>query len=382
MQKLTSTGFDYVDADIVFKIKKVLRYISLFGLSRTITKVRGQYHMRKKFKTLPKISISNKSKKNVAIVGCGNFAFSNIGFYLKKTYGNVIRATMDINIDRAASMYLQYKADYYTSNIEEILQDKNIELVYISSNHASHADYAIEAIKRGKAVHIEKPHAVNFSQLDKLTKVINENNDFRINLGFNRPSSNFGNIIFDKLKNEKGSSMINWFVAGHAIDENHWYYKDEEGGRILGNLCHWTDFSYQMIDNQNKYPIKIIPVRSEKKDHDIVVNYVFGDGSISSISFSAKGHVFEGVVEKLEIQKGNHLISLDNFGTLVIHNNDKKNVFSKKRNHGHKNNIIKSYKMIKNPEISLDKEYIYNTAELFLKTKESIENNKIITINK
>ena len=41
--------------------------------------------------------------------------------------------------------------------------------------------------------------------------------------------------------------MINWFIAGHAIDEDHWYYKDEEGGRILGNLCHWTILLFSLL---------------------------------------------------------------------------------------------------------------------------------------
>ena len=87
--------------------------------------------------------------------------------------------------------------------------------------------------------------------------------------------------------------MINWFVAGHEIDPSHWYFHEKEGGRVLGNLCHWTDFTYQMIDEKNRYPIKIIPTRSEKADCDISVSYVFGDGSIASITFSAKGHTFE-----------------------------------------------------------------------------------------
>ena len=72
-----------------------------------------------------------------------------------------------------------------------------------------------------------------------------------------------------------------------------------------------------------------------------MVNYVFGNGTIASISFSAKGHVFEGVVEKLEIQKENKLLSLSNFGTLKIHNGHKVKKIQGFRSHGHEDNIIR-----------------------------------------
>ena len=30
--------------------------------------------------------------------------------------------------------------------------------------------------------------------------------------------------------------MISWFIAGHNIDSDHWYFNPKEGGRVLGNL--------------------------------------------------------------------------------------------------------------------------------------------------
>ena len=107
--------------------------------------------------------------------------------------------------------------------------------------------------------------------------------------------------------------MYAWFVAGHAIDPDHWYFKPEEGGRVLGNLCHWTDFVYQMVPPQNRYPIKITPTRWEKSDCDIAVTYLFGDGTVAAITFSAKGHTFEGVRERFSAHRGDVLISLDDF---------------------------------------------------------------------
>ena len=76
---------------------------------------------QKKFKDYPSYNISNHSKKNIAIVGCGNFAYSNIAYYLRKNFGDVIRVSMDKNMDRAASLFKDFNADYYTNNFKKVI---------------------------------------------------------------------------------------------------------------------------------------------------------------------------------------------------------------------------------------------------------------------
>lgn len=171
----------------------------MYGFKRTLIKVQGQYHMKKKYNVLPNIKKDGSTKKNTAIIGCGNFSYSNIAYYIKKNYGNVIKAAIDTDINKAASLFERYNLSYYTDDIEKIMEDDDIELFYIASNHASHAEYAIKAISKNKAVHIEKPHVINFDQLKRLCKIIIENNA-KVNLGFNRPLSKFGKIIFEHLK--------------------------------------------------------------------------------------------------------------------------------------------------------------------------------------
>jgi predicted dehydrogenase len=287
---------------------------------------------------------------------------------------------MDVNLSRAASLAERFKLSSYSNKPEEIINDDKINLVYIASNHFTHAEYAIEALKRNKSVHIEKPHVVNRDQLNRLTETIKESKG-KVRLGFNRPASRFGKLILDHLKKESGTTMINWFVAGHKIDPSHWYFHDKEGGRVLGNLCHWTDFIYQMINEKDRFPIRIIPTRSEKADCDISVSYVFGDGSIASINFSEKGHTFEGVREKLNVHKGNTLITMDDFEKMRVDVLDKKIVYKNFfRDHGHQHNIMRSYEMISKDKDGESLKYIYESADLFLKTKEALEEKKEIVV--
>ena len=77
-------------------------------------------------------------------------------------------------------------------------------MIFICSNHSSHAEYAINAIKNGKAVHIEKPHVTNYYQLEKLIEAMKENPNIPVFLGFNRPKTYLYKKLMSYVEKEKG----------------------------------------------------------------------------------------------------------------------------------------------------------------------------------
>jgi predicted dehydrogenase len=339
--------------------------------------------MKKEYGELPSLSNPPDVGGHVGLIGCGNFQFSNIAYYLKKNFGRVMRGAMDVDINRAASLCEEYGLRYYTSDAESIISDPEIDLVYVASNHESHAEYAISVLKAGKNVHIEKPHCVSENQLWRLLEAAAESEGKIVSIGYNRPLSKIGNTVKHYLGTQTGATMLNWFVAGHELDPDHWYFQEAEGGRVLGNLCHWTDFSYRMIDENGRYPITIIPARSNKSDCDIAVSYVFGDGSIAAITFSAKGHTFEGVRERFSAHRGNILISMEDFKHLVIEEVAKKikprQLF---RDHGHEASVCSSYECARDSDgPGLSAEYVWESAQLFLATRAALEQNQTIVIN-
>lgn len=377
---------DYTSAPIVFKIRKAIRYVGLYGVRRTVGKIRGQYHMSRVFDTLPPNDVAVSPKAHVGLIGCGNFGFSTIAHYLRKNFGQTLRGCMDIDVNKAASLFKQYGAGYYTTDAQRIIDDPTISLVFIASNHASHAEYAIRALNAGKDVHIEKPHVVSDDQLVRLLEAqsaARSSGKGRIvSLGFNRPGSAFGKVMRDRLWAESGELMQNWFIAGHEISPDHWYFKEEEGGRVLGNLCHWTDLVYQMMPPERRFPVKIMPTRSVKSDCDIAVSYVFGDGSIAAITFSAKGHTFEGVKERYAAHRGNTLVAMDDFQRLVVDVAEKKEVWTRRiRDHGHDESIRRSYEMSADPRSEgCTAQYVWEAGQLFLRTKEALDNSCTLTL--
>ncbi|WP_440875550.1 Gfo/Idh/MocA family protein [Thalassotalea sp. PLHSN55] len=373
---------DYTKEPIGFKLKKVFRYVRMYGPSRTVIKVKSQLHMKNTevFDDERWINPKGKQHGDVAIVGCGNFSFSTIAYYVTKKTAGKIKYALDVDKSKSLSLAKTYNAYCATNDYQDILNDSDVKIVYIASNHASHAEYAIEAIKHGKSVHIEKPHVVREEQMERLEQAMLENPTAKVFLGFNRPQSKLFKILSHEMSQQSGNSMLNWFVSGHEIEDGHWYFSEEEGGRILGNLCHWSDLCIHLVGKDNVFPCTINPAncQNEKSNFSLTIN--FNDGSQAAITFSAKGHTFEGVREYLNVHKGDLLASLQDFHSLTTDVVEKKNSYKLLfRDHGHQENIVSSYiNTIDAKQTGEDLSYIKGSALLVLKIKEAVDTGKVI----
>lgn len=350
----------------------------MYGLSRTFVKVRSNLHMKsqKGFKGDIWINPKGSSSGNIALIGCGNFSFSTIAYYLAKRTKGKIKYALDIDKSKARSLISHYSGYAATTVIETILNDPEVRLIFIASNHASHAEYALQALNAGKHVQIEKPHAVTLDQLDRLRAAMLANPDVKVFLGFNRPRSKLFKTLMDALATQTGTTSFNWFVVGHEIDDAHWYHAREEGGRIMGNLCHWSDLSLHLVGLKKAFPCVITPAELPGARSNFSVALSFADGSNAAITFSVKDDPFEGVREILIIHKGTLLGVLKDFYELSLDIGPSKERISPWfRDHGHEANIVNTYQnAISDNGRSESIEYIYATGLLVLKIKEAVEN--------
>ncbi|MBQ6478712.1 MAG: Gfo/Idh/MocA family oxidoreductase [Erysipelotrichaceae bacterium] len=58
--------------------------------------------------------------------------------------------------------------DYCTTDLEEILNDRKIDVIYVALPNALHYEYAMKALKHGKHVILEKPFTVFYKDAKKL----------------------------------------------------------------------------------------------------------------------------------------------------------------------------------------------------------------------
>lgn len=379
----------HLEKSLFFKVRKVTRYVSIYGPSRTWIKVKGQYHLEKKDEfggstwKNHACSTEEHSDRFVGIVGCGNFSYTAIAYYLRQTAPKFLRATFDSDRTRALSLCRDFGGTYAADNFETLLADDKIRLIYIASNHRSHAEYAVRALNAGKHVHIEKPHVVTLDQLQRLIEAQRRNPQCMVFLGFNRPASKIFGRLNHELRGQSGPLMVNWFVAGHHIPDDHWYFSEEEGGRILGNLCHWTDLTLQMVGVDKAFPCRIIAASAPMAKSDFSISITFGDCSVAGITFSAKGHTFEGVRETLNAHKGDVLIAMSDFRDLRIDRGaHKRKIRSLFRDHGHRANIENSFVSVRANDRtnSVPLRYVEATALLFLAVKKAVDSGQPVDL--
>lgn len=380
---------DYTSAGFLFKARKALRYVMLFGLMRTLVKIRGQYHMKADGEVRGPLWMNPGCKspkdlsRNVAMIGCGNYAFSNIAYYLSKANPRFLRYAYDSQQRRAVSLCKAYSGAAVIDDWRTILTDPLVKIVFIASNHATHAEYAVACIEAGKHVHIEKPHVVTQEQLERLVTAMKNCPQSKVFLGFNRPKSRLFKYLTGFLAQESGPLMINWFVAGHEIADGHWYFDEKEGGRVLGNLCHWTDLTIHLVTLEKSFPCRIISATPAGAKSDFVVSVIFADESCATITFSAKGHTFEGVREILNLHKGNVLATLSDFETLTVDIvESKKRVSLLHRDHGHEANLVHSLRGVsENGPAGEDISYVAATAKFFLAIRQAIDTGKQVELS-
>ena len=163
------------------------------------------------------------AKIKYGIIGFGGIAENRVakeGFACDKSRFAPLKkaqlvAATDVNPARqAAAEALGLK---WYPDTKSLLADKSIEAVYIATNNATHARLAIEALKAGKHVIVEKPAATTVADAKKM----------------------------DKLAKSKGLSL----TVDHMMVNNAWNIKAKEvvaKGKLgaVNDSCFHMEFAY------------------------------------------------------------------------------------------------------------------------------------------
>ncbi|PLS30231.1 oxidoreductase [Bifidobacterium margollesii] len=115
---------------------------------------------------------------NVAILGCGRIAH-HMAETLRmmgqdERYSKLVRAyavATRADRERAETFGRQYGFDKAYGSYEELLADPEVDLVYIATPHALHAEHAIACMMAGKNVLVEKSFTANERQARRVLDV-------------------------------------------------------------------------------------------------------------------------------------------------------------------------------------------------------------------
>jgi predicted dehydrogenase len=322
--------------------RKMYKFIAIYGFSRTLAKVMGRLR-------LP-ISLVRKSCQapDIAMIGCGQFGYATIGYYIARRFGARFRWCYDPQLEQSTSFARFYRAQNVAEHPNCWNEDLGVKIVYIASNHASHANYAIEALRAGKTVYVEKPVAVNFSELGQLDAT-REATGGLIYAGYNRPFSRAVQQIRAAIGGSStGGVTLSCFVSGHVIAQDHWYRHVDEGTRILGNAGHWIDLFIHILSWRAQWPehlrLTITPASTANPDDNFTLVVATDLDDIFSLTISSRSEPFEGVTETINFQQADVIATISDFRKMKLWKGDRCFLWSYRRKDvGHEGAILQPY---------------------------------------
>lgn len=288
---LTTHEFDLEDAPKAYDmiVNKTEPYMGI------VLKYNKEKQIRLQNKTM--ISRSRPSSKiNIGFIGAGSYAQGNLLPNIPKSNSDVVcRGVLTNSGTTSKRVAERFQFEFCTSNEKDILENKDINTLFIATRHDSHAEYVLKGLEFGKHIFVEKPLCLIAEELEQIitayTRVETNSEQFlrtQLMVGFNRRFSS----LSTELKKQIGSgtmSILYRINAGHIPGDT--WVQDMEigGGRIIGEACHFIDYLTWL---NGSLPVSVfasaLPDSGGRND-TVNINIAFENGSTGVIAYYANG---------------------------------------------------------------------------------------------
>jgi predicted dehydrogenase/threonine dehydrogenase-like Zn-dependent dehydrogenase len=319
------------------------------------------------------------AKVNIGIIGAGNYTKSVILPQINSTTANLeyIACRSGINSKILAK---SFKIKKTTTDYSNILKDKDVDLVIISTRHDSHSKIVIESLKSGKHVFVEKPLAINHLQLEEIIEAKSKYNRM-INVGYNRRFSPHAQKIKSVISNQ--STPINIVATMNAgfIDPNDWVHDLKlGGGRIIGEACHYFDLLIYLTGSKIKSVCSNFLDINELKDNASIL-LKFENGSNGVINYFSNGPK-NYVKEEIKVFSQQKVFLINNFTKTSGYgfNFGQFRTLRTSQDKGQKNQFSELINSISKGNPIIPFEEIINSAQASLKSLDSFNQKKWIDL--
>jgi predicted dehydrogenase len=282
-------------------------------------------------------TFSRPGKSVIAIVGAGNFTkmtmlpvLSKIGADIKY----IVSAAGVSGTHLARKHHIPVSSTSYT----DVLQDKEVGSVIITTQHNLHASMIIQALQAGKHVFVEKPLVLSPEELQQVIEVYIHQANTSVTVGFNRRFSPF----IQKAKALLGPSPepLNMVITVNAgfIAASHWtQHMAVGGGRIIGEACHFIDLAAYLAGSEITGVVASALGNHPARNADNVSVIIrCKNGSQCVVNYFSNGHKAYAK-ERIEVYSLGRVLILDNFRKLEGYGFKGFSSMSGKQDKGHKN---------------------------------------------
>jgi polar amino acid transport system substrate-binding protein len=315
-------------------------------------------------------------KIGLGFIGAGNFAQSYLLPNLKKDQ----RVRMEVVVDGvplvAKSVAGKFGFKAASSDSADVLANGDIDAVFVATRHDSHGPLVLSVLKSGKKVYVEKPLAIRDDQVGEIGAFMRENPSSFLMVGFNRRFSKPVRLIKGTFNSADTPLIMNYRVNAGPLPKEHWLWDPDQGGRIVGEGCHFIDVMSFVSGSE----VRNVFARSIRHNSRSVVEIdnvtavlQFKNGSIGTLTYFATGDP-RFPKEYMEVFGGGKAAVMDDFRRLRISRfgKEKKYGFDGDKGYGEEMKMVISA-ILKGEESPIPFKSILNTTKVTLAIIRSLE---------
>ncbi len=249
----------------------------------------------------------------IGFIGAGNYASSMLLPHLVQRPNVQLAHVATTRSLSAVNAQRRFGFTTASTSAQAVLDDESLDVIFIVTRHATHADLVCRALQTGKAVFVEKPLALTGEELDRITDVIAKTGNDRLMVGFNRRFA----PMLAKMKAEFGpassGAITRYLVSAGPLAADSWYRDEGEGSRFTGEGGHFLDTLTWWADS---LPEEVYAVGGPDSD-DVQVTVRFGNRASGVISYLTGGNM-RFPKETLDATGGGRSARLDNFRKATV----------------------------------------------------------------
>ncbi len=255
-------------------------------------------------------------------VGAGNFATSYLLPQLVRE-GVALAGVATTRPVSAKSVGAKFGFRFCATDPAEVIADETVNAIFVATRHDTHARFVVEALERGHDVFVEKPLAVNREELSAVEAAARQaaTNGRYLAVGFNRRFSAPIRDIHAFFAARREPMSISYRVNAGQLPRGAWVHDAEQGGRIIGEGCHFVDvFAYLTGERpQQVFAAATATDNAELVGEDTATVLIsYSGGSVASLSYVANGS--ERVPkEYCEVSAEGKTAIMSNFTQLELH---------------------------------------------------------------
>lgn len=361
-------------------------YELIFKGSQPVRGILLSYNLEKDYSDLINLKTvaeyAPKKSIKIGFISPGSFATSTVLPHLKELKDIKLAAIASNKGKLAKDLGEKWGVNYVTSDYQKLLEDKSLDLIICTARHSAHAKIVKDALLLGKNIFIEKPLCLNEKELNEIMEIA-KNSRGRLMVGFNRRFSHHLQMAKTEFFRSNTPLMILYRINFGSLEKDHWTYNLKEGGRIIGECCHFVD-TLQFLTGSTPKRIfaSVIPVGGAvSHEENTVINIEYQNNSLGTIFYSALGN-FRLPKEYIEIYGDSKIMVVDNFkdGKIIYANRTKK-VGLRHQDKGFTKEFEAFIDAIKNGQPSpISLEEIYLSHLTIFKVMEATKENKIINM--